>query len=127
MGFFRQEYLRGLPCPLPEDLFNPRIESTSTAAPALQADSLPLSHQRRSSQEWDVYPPTPVFFTGDFHRQRRVVNCRPWACKVRQDQATDTYTYFTLLLATLCNNEMSTSCQKLGWSCEYQVAPQLWI
>ena len=27
----------------------------------------------------------------------------------------------------LCNNEMSTSCQELGWSCAYQVAPQLWI
>ena len=38
-----------------------------------------------------------------------------------------TLSYFTLILATLCNNEMSTSCQKLGWSCEYQVAPQLWI
>ena len=37
MGFSRQESWSGLPCPLPEDLPNPRIESRS---PALQADSL---------------------------------------------------------------------------------------
>ena len=40
--FSRQEYWNGLPLPSPEDLPNPGIESTS---PALQADSLPLSHQ----------------------------------------------------------------------------------
>ena len=41
-GFFRQIHLRGLPCPPPEDLPEPGIESVS---PALQVDSLPLSHQ----------------------------------------------------------------------------------
>ena len=40
MGFSRQEYRNGFPSP--GDLPNPGIESTS---PALQADSLPLSHQ----------------------------------------------------------------------------------
>ena len=44
MGFFRQEYWNGLPFPPPGDLPNPGIESTSPASPALQADSLPLSH-----------------------------------------------------------------------------------
>ena len=38
MGFSRQEYWSRLPCPSPEDLPNPGIESSS---PALQADSLP--------------------------------------------------------------------------------------
>ena len=38
MGFFRQEYWSGLPCPPPGDLPNPGIEPRS---PALQADSLP--------------------------------------------------------------------------------------
>ena len=42
MGFSRQEYWNGLPCPPPEDLPYPGIKP---AAPALQADSLPLSHQ----------------------------------------------------------------------------------
>ena len=44
MGFSRQEYWSGLPCPPPEGLPNPGIEPMSPMAPALQADSLPLSH-----------------------------------------------------------------------------------
>ena len=40
--FSRQEYWSGLPCPLPGDLPNPRIEPRS---PTLQADSLPAEPQ----------------------------------------------------------------------------------
>ena len=43
MGFSRQEYWSGLPCPSPGDLSDPGIEP---GPPASQADSLPLSHQR---------------------------------------------------------------------------------
>ena len=39
MGFSRQEYWSGLPCPPPGDLPNPVIESRS---PTVQADSLPF-------------------------------------------------------------------------------------
>ena len=42
MGFPRQEYWSGLPFRPPGDLPNPGIEPGS---PALQADSLPLSHK----------------------------------------------------------------------------------
>ena len=45
MGFSRQEYWSGLPCPPPGDLPNAGIEPASLVAPALQADSLLLSHQ----------------------------------------------------------------------------------
>ena len=45
IGFFRQEYQSGLPCPPPEDLPNPGIKPTSLVTPALQADSLLGSHQ----------------------------------------------------------------------------------
>ena len=45
MGFFRQEYWRGFPFPLPRDLPTPGIKPKSPAAPALQVDSLPLSDQ----------------------------------------------------------------------------------
>ena len=45
MGFSRQEYWSGLPCPSPVDIPDPRIEPMSPAAPALQANSLLLSHQ----------------------------------------------------------------------------------
>ena len=41
MGFSRQKYWSGLPFPSPGDLLDPGTES---ASPALQADSLPLSH-----------------------------------------------------------------------------------
>ena len=42
MGFSRQEYWRGLPFPSPGDLPDPGIDP---ASPALQANSLLLSHQ----------------------------------------------------------------------------------
>ena len=42
MGFPRQKYWSGLPFPSPEDL--PRDSGIEPAAPAWQADSLPLSH-----------------------------------------------------------------------------------
>ena len=42
MGISRQEYWSGLLCPLPGNLPDPEME---LASPALQADSLPLSHQ----------------------------------------------------------------------------------
>ena len=45
MGFSRQEYWSGLPCPPPWDLPDPRIEPTS---PTLQVESSPLSHQENS-------------------------------------------------------------------------------
>ena len=50
LGFSRQEYWSGLPCPFPQDLPDPGIEPTSLAAPPLQVDSLLLSHGR-SPQE----------------------------------------------------------------------------
>ena len=44
IGFSRQEYWSGLPFPSPGDLPDPGIKLVSPAAPALQVDSLPLSH-----------------------------------------------------------------------------------
>ena len=43
MGFSRQEYWSGLPCSPPEGLPNSGLKPTSPVAPALQADSLPMS------------------------------------------------------------------------------------
>ena len=44
MGFSRKEYWSGLPYPPPGDLPDPGTELASPEAPALQADSSPLSH-----------------------------------------------------------------------------------
>ena len=43
MGFPRQEYWSGLPCPPPGDLPHPGMETTSPVSPTFQVDSLPLS------------------------------------------------------------------------------------
>ena len=45
MAFSRQEYWSGLPFPPPGDFSNPGIEPSSPVSPALQADSLLLSHR----------------------------------------------------------------------------------
>ena len=57
MGFPKQEYRSGLPFPSPGDLPDPRME---TASPALQADSLPLSHWGKPG----VSPILPTFSNG---------------------------------------------------------------
>ena len=51
MGFSRQEYWSGLPCPPPGDLTDPGIES---AASMWQVDYLLLSHQGSPCYEVDV-------------------------------------------------------------------------
>ena len=54
MAFSRPEYWSGRPFPSPADLPNPRIELRS---PALQAESLQLSHKERPRiLEWVAYP-----------------------------------------------------------------------
>ena len=67
MGFSRQEHWSGLPFPSPGDLPNLTIE---LASPALQVDSLPLSHQGRpmlclSHSTLNIFISSPPFlFTG---------------------------------------------------------------
>ena len=45
MGFFRQEYWSGLPCPPPGDLPDPGIKPESPESTELEVDSLLLSHR----------------------------------------------------------------------------------
>ena len=45
MGFSRQEYWTGLPCPPPGDLPDSDTEPVSSEIPALQVNTLLLSHQ----------------------------------------------------------------------------------
>ena len=44
LGFSRQEYWSGLPCPPPGDLPDPGIKPLSLVSLALAGSSLPLSH-----------------------------------------------------------------------------------
>ena len=43
MGFTRQEYWSGLPCPPPKNVPDPGVEPTSLMSPALQVGFLPLA------------------------------------------------------------------------------------
>ena len=43
MGFSKQEYWSGLPCPPPGDLPNPRIKPTTLSSPALVASFFTIS------------------------------------------------------------------------------------
>ena len=52
MGFSRQENGSGLPCPPPGALPDSGIKPASPVAPALQVDSLLLSHQGSPSVHW---------------------------------------------------------------------------
>ena len=52
MGFSREEYWSGVPCPPPGDLPDPRIEPMSPAALASQANSLPLRHLGSPDLTW---------------------------------------------------------------------------
>ena len=45
VGFSRQEYWSGLPCPPSGDLLDPGNEPAAPVPPAFQVDSLPLIHQ----------------------------------------------------------------------------------
>ena len=44
MGFFRQEYWSGLPCPPPEDLPDPQIKPESLLSPALAGGYFTTAH-----------------------------------------------------------------------------------
>ena len=57
MGFHRQEYWSGLPCPPPGNLPHP---GTEPASPASQADSFLLSHQRSPSEIRSVAQSCPT-------------------------------------------------------------------
>ena len=56
MGFSRQEYWRGLPCPPPGDLPKPGIKLVSPMSPALQTDSLPAEPLQKPLPLSKIYP-----------------------------------------------------------------------
>ena len=65
LGFSRQEYWSGLPCPPPGGLPDPGIKPVSLASPALQADSLPAEPRVDPSPEHlqsDIYLPVYSLF-----------------------------------------------------------------
>ena len=54
MGFSRQEYWSGLPCPSPGDVPDSGIKTKSPVSPALQVDSLPTEPPGKKSVRDDL-------------------------------------------------------------------------
>ena len=99
MGFSRQKYWSGLPCPLPWDLPHPGIKPESLMSPALAGGFLPLVPPGRLQSmgslgvghDWVTslslftfmhwrrkWQPTPVFFPRESQGQGSLVGCRLW-------------------------------------------------
>jgi len=80
MGFSRQEYWSGLPCPPPGDLPNPGIEPTPLRSPALAGrftateDAMVRCHQQLNRREFEQTP-------GDSEGQGSLPGCSPWGRK----------------------------------------------
>ena len=74
MGFSRQEYWSGLPCPPVGDLPDPGMEPMSLASPALAGRLFTTSATWRR-RRWH---PTPVLLPGKSHGWRSLVGCSPW-------------------------------------------------
>ena len=112
MGFSRQEYWSGLPCPSPGDFPNSGTEPRSST---LQADSLPSElpgkpkntgvgslsllqgifltqelnqgflHCRQILYQIAKWQPTLVFLPGKYYGQGNLVGCNPWVHGVAKE------------------------------------------
>ena len=99
MGFSRQDYWSGLPCPPPGDPPDPGIKPASPAAPALQVYSLLLS--RWGSSIYEVYMVIYSPWRGGLH-VRRLHPIRPQLyLPVRLSQRTTT----PLLGSSVCERK----------------------
>ena len=76
MGFSRQEYWSGLPCPPPGDLPDPGIEPTSPESPALQVESLPTEPPGK---------PLSAYTLLQIRSHLQVPGFRIWTCLLRKD------------------------------------------
>ena len=93
MGFSRQEYWCGLPCPLPGELPDPGIEPVSLTSPAFSDRFFTTSATWEAVNLVEIlgcllqagtlsgpirkWQPTPEFLTGESHRQRSLAGYSP--------------------------------------------------
>ena len=59
MGFSRQDYWSGLPCPPPGDLPDPGTEPASLVSPALTGGSVTTSGKPPQGSKWTPMAPPP--------------------------------------------------------------------
>ena len=91
MGFSRQEYWSGLPCPSPDNRPDPGREHTTLASPALQAVSLPtweaLGNANQNHGEIPYH--NHIWFDdnkwcGEWGAIRTLIHYCGWDCKMLQ-------------------------------------------
>ena len=73
MGFSRQEYWSGLPCPPPGNLPNPGIKPASPVTPALQTDSLPTEPPEKPPHTYILY--FRFFFIIGYYKILYIISC----------------------------------------------------
>ena len=86
MGFSREEYWSGLPCPPPGDLPDPGIEPKSLASPALAVGFFTTSISSEAHLELKKEELLGIFLRksgrrereGSTRRQKRVILAREW-------------------------------------------------
>ena len=103
MGFSKQEYWSGLPCPPLGDFHNPEMEPVSLASPALVCRFftartsqvvLAVKNSRAKAGDrcgfgpwiWKIpwrrkWQPTGVFLPGESHGQRSLAGYSPWVTR----------------------------------------------
>ena len=86
MGFSRQGYWSGWPCPPPADISDPGIKPVSLKSPALAGVFFPTSATGH---------PTPVLLPGKSHGWRSVVGCSPWG-REKSDTTERLHFHFSL-------------------------------
>ena len=97
MEFPRQKYWSGLPFPPIGDLPNPGIRPTCPGSPALQVNSLPLSH-------WGI-PPVPKLFHCYLSNAQSIITEDPWLSLVN-----------TSFPISLSDDNCSLFCSLLHWA-----------
>ena len=136
MGFSRQEYWSGLPCPPPGDLPDPGIELVSIMSPVLSVEffttNFPdssdckkncLQYRRSVFNPWVGKIPwrrkwqlTPIFLPGKSCGQRSLAGYSPWGHKVKHDWATNTFIFSASWEGWQNKFGVFTEHKKCGWS-----------
>ena len=138
MGFSKQEYWSGLPCPPPRSLVNPGIKPTCLMSPALASGFFTTSATWEAHECVYIYiqvcirgrqwHPTPVLLPGKSHGRRSLVGCSPWS-REESDVTEQLHFHFSLSCIGEGNgNPLQYSCLEnpreggAWWAAVYGVA-----
>ena len=103
MGFSRQGYWCGLPCPPPADISDPGTKPVSLESPTLAGVFF------TTSATWHL---TAVLLPGKPHGRRSLVGCSPWG---RKESDTTERLHFHFLLSCTAEGKMATHSSVVAW------------